>query len=67
MEGMVLRLDTSVLDHRSCISLQSRHCTSYVAVDFDDLFDGRGLEEGGGDTLFDTENNATTGGYADCG
>lgn len=67
MESMVLRLDASVLDHRSCIGLESGHRTSYVAVDFDDLFDGRGLEEGRGHALFDSEDDASARGHADCG
>lgn len=38
-----------------------------MAVDFDNLFDGGGLEEGGGDALFDAEDNAAAGGDADGG
>lgn len=37
-----------------------------MAVDFDDLFDRRRLEEGRGDSLLDAEDDAATGGYADC-
>lgn len=38
-----------------------------MAVDFDNLFDGGGLEEGGGDALFDAEDYAAAGGDADGG
>jgi hypothetical protein len=34
-----------------------------VAVYFDDLFDGGGFEEGGGDALFDAEDDAVGGSY----
>lgn len=67
MEGMVLRLDPGVLDHAACVGLEPRHGASDVAVDFDDLFDRRGLEEGGSDALLDAENDSAAGGYADCG
>lgn len=36
-----------------------------MPVDFDYLFDGGGLEEGGGDALFDAEDDAAAGGDAD--
>jgi hypothetical protein len=36
-----------------------------VAVDLDNLLDGRGLEQGGGDALLDAEDNALVGGDAD--
>jgi hypothetical protein len=36
-----------------------------VPVDFDDLFDGGGLEEGRGDALLDAEDDALRGGDAD--
>jgi hypothetical protein len=38
-----------------------------MAVDFDDLFNGRRLEEGGGDALFDAEDYSSASGYTDCG
>lgn len=34
-----------------------------MAVYFDDLFDGGGFEEGGGDALFDAEDDAVGGSY----
>ena len=67
MEGVVLRLDSGVLDHAACVGLESRHGASDVAVDFDDLFDGRRLEEGGSDALLDAQDDSAAGGYADCG
>lgn len=36
-----------------------------MPVDFDNLFDGGGLEEGGGDALLDAEDDAAAGGDAD--
>jgi hypothetical protein len=36
-----------------------------VAVDLDDLLDGGGLEEGGGDALLDAEDDAFGGGDSD--
>ena len=38
-----------------------------MAIYLDDLFDGGGFEEGGGDALFDPEDYAGAGGYPDCG
>lgn len=67
MEGVVLRLYAGVLDHRAGVGLQAGHGTAYVAVDLDDLFDGGGLEESGGDALFDAQDDATASGYADGG
>lgn len=55
MEGVGLTLYTGVLDHAACVSLEARHGTANVAVDFDNLFDGGGFEEGGGDAFFDAE------------
>ena len=37
-----------------------------MTVDFDDLFEGGGDEEGGGHSLFDTEEDAMAGCDADC-
>jgi hypothetical protein len=45
VESVVLTLDTRVLNHASCIGLQARHGASNVAIDFDNLLDGAGLEE----------------------
>lgn len=58
---MVLALDARMLDHASCIGLQTRHGASDVAVDFDNLLDRAGLEEGGGYALFDAEDYAFAG------
>jgi hypothetical protein len=58
---VVLALDARVLDHASCIGLQTRHGTSNVAVDFDNFLDRAGFEEGGGYALFDTEDYALAG------
>jgi len=58
VEGMVLGLDARVLDHAACVGLQARHGASDVAVDFDNLFDGAGLEESRGYALFYAENYA---------
>lgn len=67
VEGMALGLDTGVLDHGACVSLEAGHGAADVAIDLDDLLYGGGLEEGGGDTLLDTEDNAFRGGDADGG
>jgi len=47
-----------VLDHATGISLKAGHGTANVAINFDDLLDRGGFEEGGGDTFFDTEDYA---------
>jgi hypothetical protein len=60
---VVLALDAGVLDHASCVGLQTRHGAANVAVDFDNLLDGAGLEEGGGDALFYAEDYAFAGRY----
>lgn len=57
VEGVVLGLYAGVLDHGARIGLQPRHGASDVAVDLDDLFDGGGFEEGGGDTFLDAEDD----------
>ena len=61
VEGVVLALDSCVLDHASRIGLQTRHSASNVTVDLDNLLDGAGLEEGGGYALFDAEDDALAG------
>jgi hypothetical protein len=58
MECMVLALDSGVLDHAAGIGLQSAHGASDVAVDLDNLFHGRGLEERARDALLDAEDDA---------
>lgn len=66
VEGVALALDTGVLHHAARISLQTTHCTANVSVNFDNLFNGRGLEEGGCHALFDTEHDTFVGRNADC-
>jgi hypothetical protein len=56
VEGVVLALDSCVLDHASCIGLQTRHGASNVAVNFDNLLHGARLEKGRGYALFYAEN-----------
>ncbi len=65
VEVMVLALDAGVLNHGAGIGLQAGHGAANVAVDFDNLLDGRGLEQGGGDALLDAEDDALGGGDAD--
>ncbi len=60
---MVLGLDAGVLDHGAGVGLEARHGAADVGVDFDDFFDGGGFEEGGGDALFDAEEDAMGGCY----
>jgi hypothetical protein len=63
VEGVVLALDAGVLDHASCVGLQAGHGAADVAVDFDNLLDGGGFEEGGGYALFYAEDYAFAGCY----
>lgn len=65
VEGVRLALDAGVLDHAASIGLQPGHGAADVPVDLDDLLDGRGLEEGGGDALLDAEDDALRGSDAD--
>lgn len=65
VEGVRLGLDAGVLDHGAGIGLEAGHGAADVAVDLDDLLDGRGLEQGGGDALLDAEDDALRGGDAD--
>lgn len=51
-----------MLNHGASIGLQAGHCAADVGVDFDDLFNGGGFEEGGGDALFNTEEYTMGGG-----
>ena len=62
MERMVLRFNACVLNHASCISLQSAHRTSNVAVYFDDFLDAAGFEECAGYAFFDAEDYSFRGG-----
>lgn len=55
---MVLRFHTRVLNHAAGIGLQTRHGTANVAVDFDNLLHGGGLEEGRGYALLYAEDYA---------
>lgn len=52
-----------MLNHTSRIGLESGHGAANVLVDFDNLLDGGGFEEGGGDTLFDAEEDTIAGCY----
>jgi hypothetical protein len=54
MKGMVLALNTTMFDHTTGIGLQTAHRTSDMSVYLDDLLDGAGFEERGGNALFDT-------------
>lgn len=65
VEGVALALDAGVLDHAPGVGLQAGHGAANVAVDLDNLLDGRGLEQGGGDALLDAEDDALVGGDAD--
>ena len=60
---MVLALDSGVLDHAPGVGLQARHGAANVAVNFDNLFDGAGFEEGRGNALFYAEDYAFACGY----
>lgn len=67
VESMALTLHAGMFNHRPGISLKARHGTADVAVDFDNLLDGRGFEEGGCDSLFDAEDDALGRGNANGG
>ena len=58
VEGVRLALNTSVLNHRACIGLETAHGAADVAVDLDNLLDGGGLEKGGSDALLNTQDDA---------
>ena len=62
MEAVVLALDAGVFDHGAGVGLQAGHGAADVRVYLYDLFDGGGLEEGGGHALFDAEEDAVGGG-----
>ena len=59
---MVLALDAGVFNHGAGVGLQAGHGAADVRVYFYDLFDGGGLEEGGGHALFDAEEDTVGGG-----
>lgn len=65
VEEVALTLDAGVLDHGAGVGLETAHGAADVAVDLDDLLDGGGFEEGGGDALLDAEDDALGGGDAD--
>lgn len=67
VEGVALALDAGVLDHAAGVGLQAAHGAANVAVDLDNLLDGRGLEQGGGHALLDAQHHAFVGGDADGG
>lgn len=60
METVVLALDAGVFDHGAGVGLETGHGAADVSVDFDDLLDGGGFEEGGGDAFFYAEDHAGT-------
>ena len=62
MEAVVLALDAGVFNHGAGVGLQAGHGAADVRVYFYDLFDGGGLEEGGGHALFDAEEDTVGGG-----
>ena len=45
-EGVVLRGDAGMVDHRACVGDESGHGAAEVCVDLHYLFDGGGFEEG---------------------
>lgn len=57
VEGVALRFDAGVLDHGTSVGLQTGHGAANVAIDLDNLLDGRGFEERGGYSLLDSEND----------
>ena len=61
-------LHSCVVNHGSGICSKTGHGTANVFVDFDDLLDGRCLEQGRGDSLLNTENDTILGGNTNgCG
>jgi hypothetical protein len=54
MKGMVLRLYARMFDHGTGVGLQSGHCAPNVTVNLNYLLDGRGFEEGRGNTFLNT-------------
>ena len=64
---MVLRLDTRMINQGPCVGNKAGHGRTNVAVNLHDLLDGLGDEEGGGEALFDGEDDAFFGTDADGG
>jgi hypothetical protein len=62
---MVLGFHAGVLDHASCVSLESGHGAPDVSVYLYNLFNGAGFEEGGGYAFLDAEDYAFRGGDLD--
>lgn len=62
MERVVLGFGAGVLNHAAGVGLEPGHGAADVVVDFDNLFHRGGLEEAGGDALFDAEYYAFGGG-----
>ncbi len=58
MKAVILTLNAGVFDHGASVGLQAGHGAADVGVYFDNLFDGGGLEEGGGHALFDAEEDS---------
>ena len=56
-----------MIDHSAGIGSETGHGTSDMRINFDDFFNGRGLEEDGGDSFFDTQDDTFGGTDADCG
>lgn len=64
VERVGLGLDAGVLNHATGVRLEAGHGAAYVAVYFDDFFDGRGLEERRRNPLLDPEHDAVGRGHA---
>jgi len=65
MERVGLAFDSCVFDHRPGVGLQPGHGAANVPVDFDDLLDRGGFQEGRGYALFHAEDDTFRGGDAD--
>ena len=66
-EGVVLGGDAGVVDHGACVGSEAGHGAPKVVVDFHDLLDGAGFEEGRLDAFLDGEDDAFGGADADGG
>ena len=64
-EPVVLSLHSRPLNERASVGSEPRVCSRDVAVDFDDLFDARRLEQRGGESLLDSQDDAVRGLDAD--
>jgi hypothetical protein len=60
---MVLAFDAGMLDEVPGICLQAGHSTANVLIDFDNLFDRRGFEKSGCNTLLNAQDNTLVGCY----